>query len=67
MEHGIDGAVRSQKLTSVAPRLSFRTRQCHLELTNAKHAYGRRRYTVAVRVIDISGNDMMRLVPVNVG
>jgi hypothetical protein len=25
------------------------------------------RYTVAVRVIDISGNDTMRLVPVNVG
>ena len=48
---------------------SFRTRQNrHLELTTAVHTYGRQgRYTVAVKVIDIFGNDTMTLVPVNVG
>jgi site-specific DNA-methyltransferase (adenine-specific)/adenine-specific DNA-methyltransferase len=48
---------------------SFRTRQCRdLELTTAEHTYRRRgRYTVAVKVIDIFGNDTMTLVPVNVG
>lgn len=48
---------------------SFRTRQDRgLELKTAPHAYGRAgRYTVAVKVIDIFGNDTMTLVPVNVG
>lgn len=48
---------------------SFRTRQNRdLELTTAVHTYGRPgRYTVAVKVIDIFGNDTMTLVPVNVG
>jgi site-specific DNA-methyltransferase (adenine-specific)/adenine-specific DNA-methyltransferase len=48
---------------------SFRTRQNrHLELTTAAHTYDRSgRYTVAVKVIDIFGNDTMTLVPVNVG
>jgi len=48
---------------------SFRTRQNRaLELTTAQHAYDRPgRYTVAVKVIDIFGNDTMTLVPVNVG
>ena len=48
---------------------SFRTRQCRdLELTTAEHTYRRHgRYTVAVKVIDIFGNDRMTLVPVNVG
>ena len=48
---------------------SFRTRQNRkLELTTAEHAYQvPGRYTVAVKVIDIFGNDTMTLVPVNVG
>ena len=48
---------------------SFRTRQSReLELTTAMHTYDRPgRYTVAVKVIDIFGNDTMTLVPVNVG
>jgi hypothetical protein len=48
---------------------SFRTRQSRgLELTTAEHAYERPgRYTVAVKVIDIFGNDTMTLVPVHVG
>jgi DNA modification methylase len=48
---------------------SFRTRQNrNLELTTAMHTYDRPgRYTVAVKVIDIFGNDTMTLVPVNVG
>jgi site-specific DNA-methyltransferase (adenine-specific)/adenine-specific DNA-methyltransferase len=48
---------------------SFRTRQDRaLELISAPHAYPRPgRYTVAVKVIDIFGNDTMTLVPVNVG
>ncbi len=48
---------------------SFRTRQNRdLELTTARHTYDRPgRYTVAVKVIDIFGNDTMTLVPVNVG
>ena len=48
---------------------SFRTRQNrNLELTTAQHIYDRPgRYTVAVKVIDIFGNDTMTLVPVNVG
>jgi len=48
---------------------SFRTRQSrNLELTTAAHTYERPgRYTVAVKVIDIFGNDTMTLVPVNVG
>jgi site-specific DNA-methyltransferase (adenine-specific)/adenine-specific DNA-methyltransferase len=48
---------------------SFRTRQNReLELTSAPHVYpAPGRYTVAVKVIDIFGNDTMTLVPVNVG
>ena len=48
---------------------SFRTRQNRdLELATAVHTYDRLgRYTVAVKVIDIFGNDTMTLVPVNVG
>ncbi len=48
---------------------SFRTRQNRaLELMSAAHTYQRPgRYTVAVKVIDIFGNDTMTLVPVNVG
>lgn len=48
---------------------AFRTRQSRdLELKTARHTYDRPgRYTVAVKVIDIFGNDTMTLVPVNVG
>ena len=48
---------------------SFRTRQSReLELKTATHVYERAgRYKVAVKVIDIFGNDTMTLVPVNVG
>ena len=48
---------------------SFRTRQNrNLELTSALHTYERPgRYTVAVKVIDIFGNDTMTLVQVHVG
>lgn len=48
---------------------SFRTRQNRtLELMTAVHTYQRPgRYTVAVKVIDIFGNDTMTLVPVHVG
>lgn len=48
---------------------SFRTRQSRdLDLATAMHTYDRPgRYTVAVKVIDIFGNDTMTLVPVNVG
>ncbi len=48
---------------------SFRTRQNRdLELTTAEHTYDQPgRYTVAVKVIDIFGNDTMTLVPVSVG
>lgn len=48
---------------------SFRTRQNRdLDLVTAQHTYDRPgRYTVAVKVIDIFGNDTMTLVPVNVG
>jgi adenine-specific DNA-methyltransferase len=48
---------------------SFRTRKSRdIELITAKHSYDRPgRYTVAVKVIDIFGNDTMTLVPVSVG
>jgi len=48
---------------------SFRTRQSRdLELTTVTHTYDKPgRYTVAVKVIDIFGNDTMTLVPVSVG
>jgi site-specific DNA-methyltransferase (adenine-specific)/adenine-specific DNA-methyltransferase len=48
---------------------SFRTRQDRtLELITPLHTYDRPgRYTVAVKVIDIFGNDTMTLVPVSVG
>ena len=48
---------------------SFRTRQDReLELKTATHVYPKPgRYVVAVKVIDIFGNDTMTLVPVTVG
>ena len=48
---------------------SFRTRQSRdLEMTTASHTYPKSgRYTIAVKVIDIFGNDTMTLVPVTVG
>ena len=48
---------------------SFRTRKNRdLELTSAAHTYtAKGRYTVAVKVIDIVGNDTMTLVPLSVG
>ena len=47
---------------------SFRTRKDRkLELTSVAHTYAKPgRYTAAVKVIDIFGNDTMTLVPVNV-
>ena len=48
---------------------SFRTRRDRdLDLISAPHTYTQAgRFTVAVKVIDIFGNDTMVLVPVNVG
>ena len=48
---------------------SFRTRrERDLEMTTVTHTYAKPgRYTVAIKVIDIFGNDTMTLVPVNVG
>jgi len=48
---------------------TFRTRQSRdLELTSASHAYAKPgRYTIAVKVIDIFGNDTMTLAPVTAG
>ncbi len=48
---------------------SFRTRKDrNLELTTAVHTYEKPgRYVVAVKVIDIFGNDTMTLLPVNIG
>ncbi len=48
---------------------SFRTRQTRdLELRTVAHTYAKPgRYTVAIKVIDIFGNDTMTLVPVTVG
>jgi site-specific DNA-methyltransferase (adenine-specific)/adenine-specific DNA-methyltransferase len=48
---------------------SFRTRQDRaLELKTVAHTYAQPgRYQVAVKVIDIFGNDTMTIVPVNVG
>ena len=48
---------------------SFRTRQSRdLELKSVLHTYAKPgRYTVAVKVIDIFGNDTMTLVPVSIG
>jgi adenine-specific DNA-methyltransferase len=48
---------------------SFRTRQSRkLDLTTASHTYPKAgRYTIAVKVVDIFGNDTMTLVPVTVG
>jgi len=47
---------------------SFRTRKDRdLEMTSAPHTYPKPgRYTIAVKVIDIFGNDTMTLVPVTV-
>jgi site-specific DNA-methyltransferase (adenine-specific)/adenine-specific DNA-methyltransferase len=39
-----------------------------LELTTAPHTYATPgRYTIAVKVVDIFGNDTMTLMPVTVG
>jgi len=48
---------------------SFRTRRNReLELTSAPHIYTQPgRHTIAVKVIDIFGNDTMTLVPVTTG
>ena len=48
---------------------SFRTRKDRdLELVSAAHTYDKPgRYTIAVKVIDIFGNDTMTLIPVTVG
>ena len=48
---------------------SFRTRQSReLELTAASHTYPKAgRYIIAVKVVDIFGNDTMTLVPVTAG
>jgi site-specific DNA-methyltransferase (adenine-specific)/adenine-specific DNA-methyltransferase len=48
---------------------SFRTRRNReLELITAEHTYDLPgRYTAAVKVVDIFGNDTMTLVPVTVG
>jgi adenine-specific DNA-methyltransferase len=48
---------------------SFRTRQSReLEMTTASHTYEKPgRYIIAVKVIDIFGNDTMTLVPITVG
>ena len=48
---------------------SFRTRQSRdLELTTIAHTYPKPgRYTIAVKVIDIFGNDTMTLMPVTIG
>ena len=48
---------------------SFRTRRDRdLEMTTVTHTYAKPgRYTVAIKVIDIFGNDTMTLVPVHVG
>jgi site-specific DNA-methyltransferase (adenine-specific)/adenine-specific DNA-methyltransferase len=48
---------------------SFRTRQSRdLELTSVPFTYPKPgRYTIAVKVIDIFGNDTMTLMPVTVG
>ena len=48
---------------------SFRTRQDReLELKSAPHTYAKPgRHTIAVKVIDIFGNDTMSLVPITVG
>ena len=48
---------------------SFRTRQSRdLELTTVTHTYAKPgRYTIAVKVIDIFGNDTMTLMPITVG
>ena len=48
-------------------RAFARARAATLELTTAEHTCDRSgRYTVAVKVIDIFGNDTMTLLPVNV-
>ena len=48
---------------------SFRTRRNReLDLVTARHAYAKPgRYTIAVKVIDIFGNDTMTLVPLTIG
>ena len=46
----------------------IRSQDRKLELTSAPHTYTKTgRYTVAVKVIDIFGNDTMTLVPVSAG
>jgi hypothetical protein len=61
---GGPGAIFSK----MSGRASAVARIRDLELTTALHTYDKPgRYTVAVKVIDIFGNDTMTLVPVNVG
>ena len=47
---------------------SFRTRRDrNIDLVSATHTYpAPGRYVIAVKVIDIFGNDTMKLVPINV-
>ena len=47
---------------------SFRTRRdCKLELTSGPHSYSKKgRYKIAVKVIDIFGNDTTKVVEVKV-
>jgi len=47
---------------------SFRTKKDReLELTSASHTYEKKgRYIIAVKVVDIFGNDTMTLVPINI-
>lgn len=51
------------------PPTSTDTRKSRdLELRSAPHEYGRAgRYVIAIKVVDIFGNDTMSLVPVSVG
>ena len=60
--NGMDGTLENEWQ-------SFRTRQKRaLDMTSAPHTYeSPGRYTIAVKVIDIFGNDTMTLVPVTGG
>jgi hypothetical protein len=62
-EHLIEDRIRLREMRP------FRTRKDReLELTTASHTYDKPgRYTVAVKVIDIFGNDTMTLIPITAG
>ncbi len=62
-------AQRHGRKTVRARRANRRARRPpYPRLATASHAYTRpERYTIAVKVIDIFGNDTMTLVPVTVG